>query len=177
MKFTPSDIHRLYGKQLFMLPDAPAVLEENHGVEEDVISETQEIPEETLVLEPAFLTEGSVIAWKMKPDAQFALILRPDEFSNKELTSLLKKAILDAGINTKMVGFGVMEQESSSWNIANMPVNVGVFLEEAPVEKTAFKWKDKQVYFVNRLARLKESTEGIRTLTETLSQIHSMASG
>ena len=176
MEFTSSDIRRLYGKRLFILPDAPAEPEVASVIEEKADTVSQSEPQEAVAPDTSFLTGGSAIDWKMKPDARLALILRPEEFSNKELTGQLKKAIVAAGIDTKLVGFGVLEKDSTNWDITNMPVDLAVFFENAPTEAQMFEVEEKKVFFSERLAHLAKAPEGLNTLTTILSHINTLIS-
>ena len=131
MDFTPEDVRRLYGPRLFLLPDALAASPQSVPVEAAEAAAPSP-PEPAVTAEapaapdPAIFAAGSAIDWKMKANANLALVLTAAEFSNRELTALLKQAVLDAGVNVARIGFGIYESEAPNWNFGSMPVSVAV---------------------------------------------------
>ena len=176
MEFTSSDILRLYGKQIFILPNVPSASEEESLIEEENTPETEPPVKEFGRPDTSFLTNGNPIDWKMKPESKLALILRSDEFSNKELTGILKKAILEAGVDTRQVGFGVLEKESTQWNVTDMPVSAGLMFEESPLEQGIFEVENKKIFFVKKLAQLKDSADEFKALVGNLKKVNTWVS-
>ncbi|MEM6348306.1 MAG: hypothetical protein AAF927_30780 [Bacteroidota bacterium] len=64
------------------------------------------------------LQTGAQAVWKMRPTAQFVVVLRKAEFSNRDLTGLLKNQLLQAQIDPSMVGFGVIPDEAKSIDLS-----------------------------------------------------------
>jgi len=130
MEFRAEDIKRLYGKRFFQLPD----------LEKGETSETKEIPsvtqapapedkEEPEPIDPTtFLLGGDAIDWKMKPAARLSLVLDAETFADRQLTSHLKQAVLEAGIDVKGIGFGVFPTNSQKWDFTDMPVGYGIIM-------------------------------------------------
>lgn len=116
MEFTRDDIQRLYGRVFFMLPEAEA-------------------PAREAVLppaDPAWLSGGPAVNWKMKPQARLALILSQAEFNDRTLTGQLKKWVEAAQVPTDLIGFGVVDSAGLPVDVRKMPVNTGILFFEAP---------------------------------------------
>ncbi len=65
------------------------------------------------------LQNGPQAVWKMRPTAQFVVVLRKAEFANRDLTGLLKNQLLQAQIDPAMVGFGVIPDDANSIDLSN----------------------------------------------------------
>jgi len=131
MEFTPEDVKRLYGTRLYLLPDdaEAALLLVDPGEPETSVASAPEPtakPEAPATPDPAIFAIGRAIDWKMKANANLALVLTASEFANRALTALLKQAVLDAGVNVARIGFGIYEAEADSWDFGSMPVSVAV---------------------------------------------------
>lgn len=131
MDFTPEDVKRLYGSRLFLLPDDPAASPLSVPTEHAEATTTA-TPEPAVeakapaALDPAIFATGTAIDWKMKANANLALVLTAAEFATRELTALLKQAVLDAGVNVARIGFGIYEADAPNWDFGSMPVSVAV---------------------------------------------------
>jgi len=109
MQLSPSDILRLYGKKLFILEEKEQSTSPNEQeVKRPQIAATEPAKEVDAVQAPSLFSSGAPVIWKMKPEAKLALILHKSEFTNRELTGLLKASLVKAGINPALVGFGVI---------------------------------------------------------------------
>jgi hypothetical protein len=111
MRLELKDVHRLYGNTFFRIgsgPETPARMEA-----EDVSQ---------VIAEPLPFFSGNPVAWKMKPGATLALVLRAEEFSARALTGQLRKWVDEAGIATHAVGFGILEGNGPGWDFSEMPV-------------------------------------------------------
>jgi hypothetical protein len=132
MEFTPDDVKRLYGARLFVMPEDRVELlpsvepTTNLPAEEPSPQEKEPAVVAPPPLDPQMFRQGSAIDWKMKANANLALLLPAAEFANRELTGLLKQAVLDAGINVARIGFGIYDDQAESWNFSDMPVSVAV---------------------------------------------------
>ncbi|MEM9987778.1 MAG: hypothetical protein AAF804_22030 [Bacteroidota bacterium] len=122
MQFSTQDVYRLYGSLLFDLKkeDAQPPLEKKDSATEGVTDLPDHSPD------PARFQGGKAVDWKMKPTAKLALVLSEEEFVNRSLTGILKQAVLDAGISTQDIGFGVYDAGASSWDFREQPVSLAV---------------------------------------------------
>ncbi|MDX2247502.1 MAG: hypothetical protein SF052_12030 [Bacteroidia bacterium] len=156
MEFTTEDISRLYGQYLFIIEkeDIPAT--------EPVIEiQNEKNPEETVVPPlPDFsvLTSGSPIEWKLRPTSKLVLVLSRKEFADKTLTGFLKTCLDEAGINTTLAGFGIMDETAVSWNFTDVPVtHAWVFGINFPTPEAAIGGK---IFFIHpSLEMLKQKSE------------------
>jgi hypothetical protein len=141
MQLTPADIKRLYGSQFWILPEsglavapAPMTKEEAAAVAPEPKPEPAPQPAAEPATPPApsypFLEIGATATWKMKAKATLALILHKDEYLNRNLTQRLQQAVVAAGIDTSLIGFGILEGEGPTWNLLDMPVNTGVLFHD-----------------------------------------------
>ena len=140
MKLTPLDIERLYGGQFWILPDsalavtpAPMTKEEAAAVAPAPEPEPEpEVQPEPAAPEPScpYLEIGATATWKMKAKATLALILHKDEYQNRNLTQRLQQAVVAAGIDTSLIGFGILEGEGPTWNLLDMPVSLGLLFHD-----------------------------------------------
>lgn len=128
MHLTPEDVKRLYGARLYLLPEDQAALPADSPAAETTQAPSVEPtpPDSPAVPDPQRFLAGSAIDWKMKPNANLALVLTQAEFDTRELTALLKQAVLNAGVNVARIGFGIYEAEAESWDFGSMPVEVAV---------------------------------------------------
>lgn len=152
MKLSKADIKNLFGEHLFIIPDDQASPEtvvetveepvatierpvEAKGVVEEKIVETVEeaITQAPAELKP--LSEGEPVVWKMRTGATLALVLTESEFKNKLITGSLKQIVVDAGINPKEIGFGVLNESAEEWDFSEMPVPTAVVFRAIPVKK------------------------------------------
>ena len=147
MEFSKEDVLRLYGRQLFIVPAT-----------------------EMAVVAPAFQS-GKAVTWKLKPQTRLALILRAEEFSDKKLTSALKGYITAAGIDARLIGFGVMEGEGDAWDLRDMPCPLGVVFGGGPVDASAIPIQDKEVHAVPSLSVLASDTAAAQSLQARLASI------
>lgn len=149
MKLTPQDIARLYGKKLYIIPSsAPSTHEKQAPVPNEPAMTEVELPKEQVqAVESQTEVEkskaknynhlfegGAPITWKMRSTSKIALILKADEFANRELTGMLKGLITEAEIPLQMAGFGVCEGEVESLDLSQMPVTLAVLFGTFPLE-------------------------------------------
>ena len=141
MDFQAEDIRRLYGELLFLVPaegeatETPARPVESTPIAASITAEPDPMPAEEPVAVPqpepeppgaAYLLEGPMVDWKMKPQAKFALVLSATEFSDRDLTRQLRDMVLAAGLDANLIGFGVLPAGSDRWNFAGMPVDLAI---------------------------------------------------
>ncbi|MFK7969259.1 MAG: hypothetical protein AB8F95_02780 [Bacteroidia bacterium] len=87
----------------------------------------------------AGLQSGEPVQWKMRAGATLALVMSEAEFRNKLITNGLKQIVLDAGVNPKEIGFGVLAGEGEEWDFSDMPVPHAVVFKTIPVKKNPVK--------------------------------------
>lgn len=156
MKFTLQDIKNLYGDYLYVL-------------KED--SPKQEVSSVVAEAEPTLFQEGVDIDWKMKPDSKLALVLNQEEFENAESTSLLKQWVLQAELDTKGIGFGIIPKGAESIHFTDMPVEIAVVFgpPEAPgVDSITVAKKD--IFILPQIHLLQADTSGPQRAISTLQQ-------
>lgn len=197
MKLNSSDILRLYGKKLFVLEGweksdtvdkdilEQAPKQETEVSEKVEIAETPvEVPEkkaepqevevvvetkpESPKIDLSRFTTGSPVVWKMKPSAKFALILHKSEFTNRALTSLLKQSILKAGIDPALVGFGVIENESTHVKLENMSVDFALICDKMGDAPSPLTLSSKKVWLIPRLSELPENEAKQKELDDAM---------
>lgn len=151
MKLSKANIRELYGDKVFIIPDQQkdlSVASTEEAPQSEVQAAKVESPEpeapKAIVEESApaprpkassSLQEGSPVQWKMRPTSTMALVLTAAEFGNKMVTNGLKQLVLDAGINPKEIGFGVLEEGQEQWDFSEMPVPVAVVFNPIQVKK------------------------------------------
>ncbi|RMG56111.1 MAG: hypothetical protein D6722_26950 [Bacteroidetes bacterium] len=143
MDLQAEDIRLLYGELLFLVPAEGEEIPVPEPPAEAPRSEmTVEEPEpEVIVEEPqaepeppgaAYLLEGPMVDWKMKPQAKVALVLSALEFSDRDLTRQLRDMVLAADLDANLIGFGVLPAGSDRWNFAGMPVDLAIVCHTFP---------------------------------------------
>lgn len=177
MEFDKKDILQLYGKNLFIIPDDNEIPkpEAKPVAEPAVVSAPVETPaaEPESVLEPAlvYFQAGKPVTWKLKPDTRLALVLRSEEFANKQLTSALKGYIVGAAIDTKLIGFGILEGEGDEWDLRDMPCPVGVVFGGGATAAGPIMLGTNQVFAVNSLAAISTDRGSQNNLKELLAAL------
>lgn len=147
MNLTPQDVKLLYGSLLFRM-ESPASSEESRE-----ISSVPTVP-------PEFLKSGDSVEWKLKPDSQLALIIRKSEFSNKELTGLLKQCMVQSGVSLQKIGFGVVADDVNTYNLLEMPTSAGILFSTFPDHiSQPVEWNDKHVFGAASLSALSEEVK------------------
>jgi hypothetical protein len=168
------DVLNLYG---------PAIYRVGHEVFE-VAEPVQpiETPVATPIAgEPAQFTQSATheptsgITWKLKKTAPKVLfVIQAAEFTNKELTDLLKKIVESLGIPTEFVSFGTIGGQISLPEFAAMPAPFAVVFDQGlaaaanPVQVAA-----GEVFFTHPLAVLSADNSLKRVLWEYLKQVQS----
>lgn len=177
MEFDKKDILQLYGKHLFIIPDDKVAPQpETKPVAEPVAVSP---PVETPIAEPQPVAEsgpvhfqaGKPVTWKLKPDTRLALVLRSEEFANKQLTSALKGYIVGAAIDTKLIGFGILEGEGDEWDLRDMPCPVGVVFGGGATAAGPIMLGTNQVFAVNSLAAISTDRGSQNQLKELLAAL------
>ncbi len=176
MEFDKKDVLQLYGKHLFIIPDDNEISKpEAKPVAESVTVS----PVETLVGEPepdsepapVYFQAGKPVTWKLKPDTRLALVLRGEEFANKQLTSALKGYIVGAAIDTKLIGFGILEGEGNEWDLRDMPCPVGVVFGGGATATGPIRLGTNQIFAVNSLAAISTDRGSQNHLKELLAAL------
>ncbi|MEL6731728.1 MAG: hypothetical protein AAFO96_19035 [Bacteroidota bacterium] len=132
MNLNPSDVKRLYGQTFYLVAAPPPEVPEP----QEKLPEPTPAPKESEPTSPKsqtapkpaypFLEAGAWANWKMKPQAQLSIILQENEFKNRSLTSLLKEIIVQSGIDTQIVGFGVIPDSVPEVILTDMPTSFGI---------------------------------------------------
>ena len=155
MKLSPADIKRLYGERFFLVPE-PQKTEKPALPSEEPEGEKLQTP--TVQVDQVF-EQGPAVVWKMRAKAKLAIVLRKQEFHDRSLTNVLKQAILDAGIDTQMIGFGVMEDETQECNLADMAVDLALICDHLQSEwpEMPVVLNQKKVWISRKLHEIVES--------------------
>jgi hypothetical protein len=155
MKLSPADIKRLYGERFFLVPE-PEAREEKVVLPNEPEEKEPQTPE--IQVDRDF-EQGPAVIWKMRAKAKLAIVLRQKEFHDRSLTNVLKQAIVDAGIDTQMIGFGVMEDEDQACNLSDMTVDLALVCDHLQSD-----WADmpvflqqKQLWITSNLREIVES--------------------
>lgn len=146
MDFSSSDIQLLFGERFFLIEEeaskeesvppkenspttiAPKVAEPTPELKAspsaEVAKEVASKPEPEAVQTPPsppihLLQSGVAVVWKMRPTAQFVVVLRKQEFANRDLTGLLKNQLLQAEIDPAQVGFGIISDEAKTIDLSS----------------------------------------------------------
>ncbi|MEM6263810.1 MAG: hypothetical protein AAGI38_14955, partial [Bacteroidota bacterium] len=170
MNFTNTDIKRLYGNKIFILPKQPTPVSSESETSSEASPEvfnapphTPDLPElskkrETLPeieqdeqAPPAWYLSGEPITWKMRASSTLALVMSEEEFSNRMLTYALKQCVEDAGIPAKEIGFGVFKGSGPDWNFQEMPTAYAVIFSQVAREKDFYQFQDKHIYLQPRI--------------------------
>lgn len=178
MKLSSADIRRLYGEKLFILP-------EKEHVSTEEISEVQKIEEkvvpEILPQKPAPppdlspLKGDQSIIWKMKTGAKLALILHKAEFTNRELTAILKNAIVKAGIDPAWVGFGVIAEKGKALNLEDMSVNLALICDNFGGSlPSPLMLNDKKIWLSSNLSLIMNDSAMLADLEASLGELAGM---
>lgn len=160
MEFSSQDIRRIYGSTFFLVNEStqekklvePVI--EHEEPSESIPEEKKESPKapvqpvipESNPLEK-FLGLGPMTNWKLKPNSTLALIVLKSEFNNRDAMANLKNLVVNAGIDTSRIGFGVVEDGQNGWNFSDMPVDKGILFLKFPEKLPSPSiWKDKLFY-------------------------------
>ena len=156
MKFTLQDIKNLYGDYLYVLKEDAPIQEVSSIVAE---AETQ------------LFQEGVNVNWKMKPNSKLALVLSQEEFENADFTSQLKQWVLQAELDTKGIGFGIIPKGAEAIHFTDMPVEIAVVFgpPEAPgVDSITIDKKD--IFILPPISLLLTDASGPQRAISTLQQ-------
>ncbi|MEL6674297.1 MAG: hypothetical protein AAFR61_18970 [Bacteroidota bacterium] len=183
MKFSTADIHRLYGQRLFLLPslqEVPSSEAPEEAVAEPKAEEKLQVSEPQAV-EPnpdlSVLTSGSAVTWRMKPQARVVMIIREEEFPQKELTGLLKAQLVEAGIDPQWVGFGVIPQGATAIDLQEMALSAALVCEDfgknwpAPVQLA-----EKRIWVVPGLQQMAGNPQRTAALRQAMTEIREFLS-
>lgn len=163
-------------------PEPEVALEERVVEKDELVVEEAKVAEpEVAKVEPiekisepdlSCFTSGKPVIWKMKPGSRLALILQKSEFTNRDLTGLLKASIVKAGIDPAMVGFGIIEDQCTAINLEEMSVEVALICNKLGTNfSLPVEWSGKKVWCVSPLAELPASFEKQQELDVSMSAI------
>ena len=178
MKLSSADIRRLYGEKLFILAEKEsAPTEEKSEIQK--LEEEKPIGEAPQKIKPlpnlSPLKGEQRIIWKMKPGAKLALILHKSEFTNRELTGILKSAIVKAGIDPAWVGFGVIEEKEKTLNLEDMLVNLALICDNFGGSLSSpVMLEDKKIWLSSNLSSLAKDTAMLADLEASLVELAGM---
>ncbi|MEM8896985.1 MAG: hypothetical protein AAGC85_02730 [Bacteroidota bacterium] len=157
MDLSKEDVRKLYGEWWYIVPeDTPA---QEVEVAAETKTEAEVVEEQTPpkpLLDSAIFSQGESIVWKLKAEAKIAFVLLENEFTNKNLTASLKSYVLQAGISLSEIGFGIIQQQATQFDLSNVPVNQVVFFgtfSQADLP-SSYTWKDKDLFFANTLTHI-----------------------
>lgn len=156
MKLTAQDIKNLYGEFLYVLKEELPPQQVSSIVEE---------------AKSNLFREGAEIDWKMKPDSKLALVLAQEEFETAELTAQLKQWVLQAEVDTKGIGFGIIPKGAEAIQFQQMPVEVAVVFgaPEAPgLDSISIDKKD--IFILPSIHLLHADPSGPQRAISTLQQ-------
>ncbi|MEO0899292.1 MAG: hypothetical protein AAFY71_22965 [Bacteroidota bacterium] len=147
-------------KEVVLDTSAPPQLKQ----ENDPVAElsTKTVPP---ILDPheQFLGTGPLATWKLKPNTELALIVLASEFAQRESMANLKNLIVNAGIDTSKIGFGIIEDGLEGWNFSDMPVAKGIIFASFGTKlPSPVIWKGKSFYPAAPMERiLKDERYGL----------------
>ncbi|MFK7922038.1 MAG: hypothetical protein AB8H47_08775 [Bacteroidia bacterium] len=138
----------------------------------EAIAETPASPP----LPPIHLLEaGETVVWKMRPTAKFVVVLQKQEFSNRELTGLIKTQLLQAGIDPALVGFGIIADGASSVDLSTAEKAFILLFDKLGKEwPISVKSKDKTVWLLPTLQQCQQdagATQKVLTALEAVKQL------
>ena len=136
MDFSQQDLRRLYGKQFFLIPEElegqkTPIQEPKANISSEETLPNQ--PEEVAPKLPDWLGDQA-IDWKLKPQARVAFVLQESEFTNRDLTTFFKGKVVEAHIDLKEIGFGVLPPAAAGWNFSDSPVPLVLLCQEADID-------------------------------------------
>jgi hypothetical protein len=71
------------------------------------------------------------VVWKMKAQAKIALVMSTSDFKNRALTIGLKDCVVRAGIDTSLVGFGILPDSAPPADFRKQPVPFALVFSSA----------------------------------------------
>lgn len=186
MDFTLDDIRKLYGEQIFLVPDENAPAKQPESLKETktpvtkvkpaqepvaktvvVVPETEEkgatevIPQETpnTLAQPEPTEPG--ITWKPKEKSKVLFVLYPKEFKNKKLTNLLKDIVGAMQIPFDDAGFGTLEGPIGPIDWEAMPNPFAVIFDTSlnSSGQNPLVVGNKKIFFAAKLADLEASRD------------------
>lgn len=190
-------ILRLYGSQLLFLPSdkkneaentivldssvvKPTPLQAIIEVNDSDTNEKQSFVEMTHTEDktnenyPPF-SSGQKIDWKNRKNAKIVVILHEGEFHNRFLTNGLRFFISDIGINAENINFGIYKEDSSLYNLTDMPHVIGIlFTNHKPIDASLYKTKDKIIYIAPNLIALAGNVQLQEELKRNLLEIKNL---
>ena len=175
MDLSREDVRKLYGEWWYIVPD-DAPVQEVEAVAENKIEVEAEVVEEKSPPEPllddVIFSQGESIVWKLKVEAKIAFVLLESEFTNKNLTASLKSYVLQAGSSLSEIGFGIIQQQATQFDLSNVPVNQVVFFgtfsqSDLP---SSYTWKDKDFFFASTLTHILTGEDYQENTVELLRQ-------
>ncbi|MEO0468563.1 MAG: hypothetical protein AAF206_03000 [Bacteroidota bacterium] len=195
MQFSGEDIKRLYGARFFVIATEELETPDIQSVSpEPVVSSSEETPPESIEevavkshvnemeapahppkpnYEQERLTSGTAPVWKLKPGASLALILQPEEFTNKEATGFLKQALVSASVDVSKIGFGVLENNANACQLTDMPTPTGLIFQDWDQDWPAegFNLGEKRVYVLPSLDSIRANPEATQALHQILTKL------
>ena len=168
------DVLNLYGPAIYRVGNEVLVVTE--PVQPIAAPATTPVAVEATPITTAATPEPtSGITWKLKKTTPKVLfVIQAVEFSNKELTDLLKKIVESLGIPTDFVSFGSIGGPISLPEFEAMPAPIAVVFDQGlasatnPVQVAA-----GEVFFTHPLAVLSTDNSLKRVLWEYLKQVQS----
>ncbi|MEZ4687258.1 MAG: hypothetical protein R3B47_14680 [Bacteroidia bacterium] len=107
----------------------------------------------------------------MRSTSSLALVLTEAEFRNRLVTNGLKQLVEEAGINSKEIGFGVLEEGHESWDFSDMPVPVAVVFYLIQVKKNPTNLPQGKVHISFPVAEIVMDTNKQKALLKLFSSL------
>ncbi|MEL7534651.1 MAG: hypothetical protein AAFN10_25310 [Bacteroidota bacterium] len=118
------------------------------------------------------LTTGEKAVWKMRPTAQFVVVLRKQEFANRDLTGLLKNQLLQAQIDPTMVGFGIISDEAKSIDLSSSEKPFVLLFDQMDAQWPAhLQAGDKTVWPLPNLQQCQTDPSATRQVLEAMATL------
>jgi hypothetical protein len=158
IELSSNDVIGLYGRYLFVIPNegkqtVEQSAEEQSTVEQEVMDQEtveQELIEvkpepvaEKAVASPE-LTTGIPVIWKMRTQSRIAMVMDEGEFKNRAMTIVLKDCVERAGMDTNLIGFGVLKGGETSFDFSQQPVPFALAFSPQVSEKEVIQLPEGQ---------------------------------
>lgn len=166
VELTPADVARIYGKRLFAIPSKGPQEVVNATVLPEKVAAPVAKPIEKEPSLPAF-------TWKGKPTQRVVFIMNQEEFTDRELTELLKKIVRSIKLPLEEAGFGIVNRKPVEEDFADIPVRFAVVLDDSlnPSGINPLRLGDKFIVFGKRLSLLANDQGHKKALWDRLQEM------
>ena len=172
MDYKIEDVKRLYGDRFYLMEPVPEIVPEKQ--QQEAIDTGSEVKESSAATSSA-PEKSPGIEWKLKPGSKVIFMLHQNEWSNRELTDLLKKIVQSLEISTDLAGFGLLPSDTAlgAEKFAEMPAQFGVVFDSKlnPQNDNPGKFDGKQIFFAHTLEELTGNNDYKRALWDFLKTV------